>query len=191
MPHILSFMTQTVREYSDRLLEDVKGTTRNNVAVVYQRILKNRWAPIAMTTHEQNDQLNLDYRALIAGLIGRFLIQNNRNFLVTSVGLTGTREKYSDSMDIGYNTEALLSIWYESYKYISPELHFTAILNVFPSITSWGRVRTNFKARLSFEIFSDFFLSINGFHNYDSSPPGTEGTIHDYGIDTAITWSFR
>lgn len=171
--------------------EKVEGTTRNDAAVAYQRILKNRWTAVVMTTHEQNDELNLDYRALIGGSFGRFFVQNNRNFLVASVGLTGTREKYSDSEDIGYNAEALLSVWYETFKYDTPQLHFAAMLNVFPGITSWGRVRTNFSARLSFEIFSDFFLSLDGFHNYDSSPPGVEPVKHDFGINTAITWSFR
>ena len=144
-----------------------------------------------LTIHEQNDELNLDYRALIGGTFGRFLVQNNRNFLVVSVGLTGTREKYSDSEDIGYNAEALLSIWYEAFKYSSPRLNFAAIFNVFPGITSWGRVRTNLSARLSFEVFRDFFFTLDGFHNFDSRPPGELAVKHDYGINTSISWSFN
>jgi len=171
--------------------KNIEGTTRNDGTVTYQRILKNRWTAVLLTTHEQNDELNLDYRALIGGTFGRFLIQNNRNFLVVSAGLTGTREKYSDSEDIGYNAEALLSVWYEAFKYASPRLNFAAMFNVFPGITSWGRVRTNLSARLSFEIFRDFFFSLDGFHNFDSSPPGELAVKHDYGINTSISWSFN
>jgi hypothetical protein len=67
------------------------------------------------SNHEQNDELNLDYRALVGGAFGRFLVQNNNNLLVVHTGLTGTREKYSDSEDIGYNDEALLAARYESF----------------------------------------------------------------------------
>ena len=170
--------------------ENIEGTTRNNAQLTARRILKNRWIVGFLTTHEQNDELNLDYRALLGGVFGRFLVQSNRNFLLVSAGLTGTREKYSDSEDIGYNAEALLSVWYEAYKYVSPKLTFATTLTVFPSLTSRGRVRTNFSARLSYEIFSDFFLSLNGFYNYDNHPPGEEARKHDYAIDTTITWTF-
>jgi hypothetical protein len=183
-------MQTEVSSYFSRQ-KNVEGTTRNDGAVVYQRILNNRWTAVLLTTHEQNDELNLDYRALIGGTFGRFLVQNNRNFLVVSVGLTGTREKYSDSEDIGYNAEALLSIWYEAFKYSSPRLNFAAIFNVFPGITSWGRVRTNLSARLSFEVFRDFFFTLDGFHNFDSRPPGELAVKHDYGINTSISWSFN
>ncbi len=184
-----SIKTQ-VNSYFSRQ-ENVEGTTRNDGIVSYQRILKNKWTSVLLTTHEQNDELNLDYRALVGGTFGRFLVQNNRNFLAASVGLTGTREKYSDSEDIGYNAEALLSVWYEAFKYASPRINFAAMLNVFPGITSWGRVRTNFSARLSFEIFRDFFFSLDGFHNFDSKPPGELAVKHDYGINTSISWSFN
>ena len=184
-----SIRTQ-VNSYFSRQ-ENVEGTTRNDGVVSYQRILKYRWTTVLLTTHEQNDELNLDYRALVGGTFGRFLVQNNRNFLVVSVGLTGTREKYSDSEDIEYNAEAILSVWYESFKYASPRINLAAMLNVFPGITSWGRVRTNLSARLSFEIFKDFFFSLDGFHDFDSRPPGVEAIKHDYGLNTSISWSFN
>lgn len=184
-----SIKTQ-VNSYFSRQ-ENVEGTTRNDGAVTYQRFLKNRWTTVLLTSIEQNDELNLNYRALIGGTFGRFFVQNNRNFLVASVGLTGTQEKYSDSEDIGHNAEALLSVWYEAFKYASPRVNFAAMLNVFPGITSWGRVRTNFSARLSFEIFREFFFSLEGFHNFDSRPPGELAVKHDYGINTSISWSFN
>lgn len=171
--------------------EGVLSTSRNDAALSGQRILKNRWTAALMTTHEQNDELNLDYRALIGGAFGRFLVQNNSHLLVIYGGLTATREQYSDSDDIGYNAEGLLNVQYEAFRYDSPKLDFSSSLSVFPSLTTSGRVRTNFSARLSYEIFKDFHVTLDGFYNYDNKPPGTDPVKHDYGIDTGITWTFK
>ena len=171
--------------------DEVAGTSRNDAALSAQRLLKNRWTAALMTSHEQNDELNLDYRALVGGAFGRFLVQDNSHLLVIYGGLTGTREKYSDSDDIGYNAEGLLNIQYEAFRYDAPKLDFVTALTVFPSLTTGGRVRTNFSARLSYEIFKDFYVTLDGFYNYDNKPPGRNPVKHDYGIDTGITWTFK
>jgi hypothetical protein len=167
------------------------STSRNDAAIMGQRILKNRWTAALMTTHEQNDELNLDYRALVGGAFGRFLVQNNSHILTIYGGLTGNREQYSDSDDIGYNAEGLLNVQYEAFRYDTPKLDFSTSLSVFPSLTTGGRVRTNFSARLSYEIFKDFYITLDGFYNYDNKPPGRDPVKHDYGIDAGITWSFK
>jgi hypothetical protein len=171
--------------------EIISTTSRNDVAFTAQRILKNRWTAALITTHEQNDEFNLDYRALIGGAFGRFLIQDNRHLLTAYAGLTGTLEKYSDSDDVGYNAEGLLSVQYEAFVFDTPKLDFVTTLSVFPSLTTGRRVRTNLSARLSYEIFKDFYITLDGFYDYDNKPPGTDPVKHDYGIDTGITWSFR
>jgi hypothetical protein len=171
--------------------EIISTTSRNDVALSAQRILKNRWTAALITTHEQNDEFNLDYRALIGGAFGRFLIQDNRHLLTAYAGLTGTLEKYSDSDDVGYNAEGLLSVQYEAFVFDTPKLDFVTTLSVFPSLTTGRRVRTNLSARLSYEIFKDFYITLDGFYDYDNKPPGTDPVKHDYGIDTGITWSFR
>ena len=114
------YRTVATSYYSNR--QGVEGTTRNDASVTGQRILKNRWIAVLATTHEQNDELNLDYRALVGGAFGRFLVQSNRQILAAYAGVTGTREKYTDSEDIGYNAEVMISARYEAFKYDSPKL---------------------------------------------------------------------
>jgi hypothetical protein len=171
--------------------EGISRISRNDVSLTGQRILKNRWSAALMTTHEQNDELNLDYRALIGGAFGRFFIQDNKHFLGTYIGLSATRERYSDSEDIGYNAEGLLNIQYEAFRFDTPKLDFITSLSAFPSLTTRGRVRMNFSARLSYEIFKDFHITLDGKYNYDSKPPGGEARKHDYSIDTGISWKFK
>ncbi|MGD9346481.1 MAG: DUF481 domain-containing protein [Candidatus Aminicenantes bacterium] len=171
--------------------EEVARTSRNNLSFLGQRILKSRWLGTFVTSHEQNDELNLDYRALLGGAIGRFFIQDNRYLLVAYAGLSGSREKYRDSEDITYNAEGLLNVQYEAFRYDSPTLDFGTSLSLFPSLTTRGRVRINFSARLSYEIFNDFYIALDGFYNYDTKPPGDEARKYDYSINTSISWRFK
>lgn len=171
--------------------EEVAGTSRNDALLTGQRIMKNRWIGALVTSLEQNDELNLDFRALAGGAMGRFLIQDNRHLLVAFLGLSATREKYRDSEEINYNAEGLLNVEYEAFKYDTPKLDFSSSLSVFPSLTTRGRVRINFSARLSYEILKDFYITLDGFYNYDTKPPGEEPRKHDYSIDTGISWRFK
>lgn len=171
--------------------EGVARTSRNSVSLTTQRIMKNRWLGALVTSHEQNEELNLDYRALAGGGWGRYLVQDNRHLLIAYAGLSATREKYSDSEDITYSAEGLLNVQYEAFKYDTPKLDFVTTLSVFPSLTAVGRVRTNFTARLSYEIFRDFYITIDGFYNYDTKPPGEGGRKHDYSVNSGISWRFR
>lgn len=171
--------------------EEVAGTSRNDASLIGERIMKNRWLGTLLTSHEQNDELNLDYRALVGGAFGRFLVQDNRHLFAALIGISGTREQYSDSEDITYNAEGLLSVQYEAFRYDSPKLDFVTALNVFPSLTTSRRARINFTARLRYEIFTDFFVTIDGFYNYDTKPPGEEARKYDYSVNTGISWKFK
>lgn len=169
--------------------DTVTGTSRNDASWTGQRIMKNRWVGALVTSFEQKDETKLDYRYLVAGAWGRFLVQDNRHLLVAYIGLTGTREKYRDSDDIGNNAEGLLNIRYEAFKFDTPKLDFVSSLSVFPSFTTRGRVRMNFNSRLSYEIFKDFYITLNGKYDYDTKPPG--GRKHDYSFDSGISWRFK
>jgi len=171
--------------------EEVARTSRNNATLLGQRIMNNRWLGAFVTSHEQNDELNLDYRALLGGAIGRFFIQDNRYLLVAYAGFSGTREKYRDSEDKIYNAEGILDVEFEAFRYDSPTLDFGTSLSLFPSLTTRGRVRMNFSARLSYEIFKDFYIALDGFYNYDTKPPGEDARKYDYSINTSISWRFK
>jgi len=84
-----------------------------------------------------------------------------------------------------------LNVEYEAFKYDTPKLDFSTSLSLYPSLTTRGRVRMNFSARLSYEIFKDFYITLDGFYNYDTKPPGEEARKHDYSIDTGISWRFK
>jgi hypothetical protein len=71
-----------------------------------------------------------------------------------------------------------------------PEIDITAKFLIFPSLTDWGRVRTNLETKLKIEIFKDFFWSFSFFDITDSRPQTEEASKHDYGVTTSLGWKF-
>ena len=63
-------------------------------------------------------------------------------------------------------------------------------LEIFPSISDWGRVRGTFDINLRREIVSDFFLDLQLYASYDSDPPSEDAASSDYGFVTSLGWSF-
>jgi hypothetical protein len=61
---------------------------------------------------------------------------------------------------------------------------------VFPSLTTLGRIRLQFNAKARFEILKDFYWSVSLFESYDSDPPTTDFRQNDFGVTTALGYSF-
>ena len=59
-----------------------------------------------------------------------------------------------------------------------------------PSITDWGRLRTEFDTDLSREFFSDFTIGISFYLTYDTRPPDASQSKYDYGLVTSFGWKF-
>ncbi|MCZ6831243.1 MAG: hypothetical protein O7F73_16965 [Gammaproteobacteria bacterium] len=63
-------------------------------------------------------------------------------------------------------------------------------LTVWPSITDWGRVRTNFDVTLGQEIIDDdISIPLPAYATHDKQPP-TIAANDDYGIVTSVDFSF-
>jgi Protein of unknown function, DUF481 len=169
--------------------EQVKTSTKNTLSLAATRLFQNRWNAVFLVQGQQNTELNLLLRVLAGGGIGRYLIQTNRHILNAAVGVDVGEERYYDSTSTTTNTEALLSLSYQSFKYVSPKLEFSAYFFVFPSLTTAGRVRINFQSNLRYELLHNFYVTL-GFTDYYDSRPGEEATTkNDYGATLSISWS--
>ncbi|NNJ53433.1 MAG: DUF481 domain-containing protein, partial [Ignavibacteriaceae bacterium] len=60
-------------------------------------------------------------------------------------------------------------------------------LNVFPSITNFGRIRTDFNVDLDWEIIIDFYWVLSFYFNFDSKPTTTASKT-DYRFETSFKY---
>ena len=164
-------------------------TSRNTIALSEQRFLARRYVFGGTGQLEQNEELDLELRALFSLGGGRFLKQSNHAALLVIGGLAFTNEQFVAS-SATTNLEAVFSVGWEYYRRDTPKSDIQTTLQVYPNLTDWGRVRTDFQASVSHEFVKDFTTGFSLFDQLDNRPPSGTGPSHDYGITLTMGWSF-
>jgi hypothetical protein len=85
------------------------------------------------------------------------------------------------------SVEGFVAMRFKTWQFDSPELDWTANVQIYPGITETGRVRSDFDTKLSWEIWGDFFWNINAYGSFDNES-NEDGSDFDYGITTGIDW---
>ena len=138
-------------------------------------------------SYEQNDELDLNYRLGVGGGVGRFFLDTFQNRLSGIVGLQIiTEENKSEGTD--ENLEMVLSSRYSAWRFNTPEMHLDFSLNVYPSVTETGRVRSSSDLNLRWELIPDLFFDITAYGSYDNRAEGDSGV--DYGVTTGLGYDF-
>jgi len=167
---------------------DVEDTSRFNVDGVYRRFLPERWFWQAFATLDGNDELGLDLRTTVGGAYGRFVSQTPQQEWAAYAGLAVTREDYSEGVE--ESVEGVVGTQYWFFRYDTPEASLDATLNLFPSLTDSGRVRSEGRLRSRYEIVVDLFFEVSVYGSYDSDPGEGADSKSDYGVTTSLGYSF-
>jgi len=166
-------------------------TRRNNLSYHLERIFKKRWSGDLFATLEQNDELELDLRAMIGLGGGKHLIQNNRMVFKVFGGADVINEKRLGDEEFSTQLEAMLGAAFDTFRYYTPKYDITTNITLHPNLTEFGRLRININMRFRYEVLHDFFVGLTVFDRFDGDL--REGGIrkNDFGINTTISWGFR
>jgi putative salt-induced outer membrane protein YdiY len=163
---------------------DGEDTRRATLSANYTQKLKNRWQAAAIYQFESDEQQNLNARSIFGGTIGRYVFNRRTQRLEMFAGLAVNSENF-DNAPSEESLEGILGTRYRLRKLAD----FDATLVVFPSLEENDRVRVQFDASLSFDLFSDFDFKTTVYDRYDSQPPaGNEK--NDYGVTLGLSWSY-
>lgn len=139
---------------------------------------------------ESNDALGVDLRLYGGGALGKYFVHTNNKVFYISGGLLATQENAQGGISETH-LEAQGNIRYQFFRYASPERSWDTTFSIYPSITDFGRVRTNLRSTFKLEFFNDLFWSMEFYATSDNKPlNGNEAENLDYGIVTALGWSY-
>ncbi|MFV1980752.1 MAG: DUF481 domain-containing protein, partial [Rhodothermia bacterium] len=159
---------------------------RNTVTYDAQRFIAGTsWSILGSVTAEQNDELNLEHRFTALLSAGNFFIRTNRMILQVLAGAATTNELFTGQESNTQNLESLLGLKYEMFQFANPEIDFSAQLQVFVSLSDFGRVRPEFNSSLSWEVFKNFDIGLRGYVQGDSNP-GEGARNVDYALTTTL-----
>jgi hypothetical protein len=174
---------------------DADPTRRWSLQPSYVRALAKRWLVYGLSQLQQNQELDLDLRALISPGGGLWLTRTNRREASAFLGLAGQREWYRDTTGTGgsqasTSLEISTGAAYRAFRYDWPELDVTATLQVYPSLSELGRVRQEGDVRIRYELLHDFFLTVALQNSFDSRPPTPDTPKSDFTSTLSISWKF-
>lgn len=168
---------------------DTSKTANNSLDYVYTRFISGRLTLAGSGAFSQNDELNLASRFSLAVAPGYDFIRSNSTNFRAAVGLVGNNERFTDATSSNVTFEGLLATDFELFRFDTPKMDLTASLWVYPSLSEWGRVRLDSRARLSYEVFKDFTVGLAWNQNYDSRGSGGEAK-KDYNVSSTVGWTF-
>lgn len=163
---------------------------RTNLGLQHTRLWNNRWFSNATVSFDQNDELGLDLRTSIGGGGGRYLVQSNSMLWSLEAGLQVSRENLTTEEEDTDSVEATFSAKFDWFLFQDPEFDWSTTLQVIPSLTESGRVRTEFDTALQWELINDLKWGFSLYASFDNQPQSDTGSTSDYGVDTKITYEF-
>jgi len=146
---------------------------------------------IVTTTSDTNTTENIDLRWDTARFfLYKDIFRTNTNLLSGAGGLQITQEWDRDTQGSTTNLEGLLVARHKKFQYDDPEIDWSTTIRVYPSFTTWGRIRANFNTNLKWEIYTDLFWKLTFYDNYDSQPPTEGAAKNDYGVTLSFGWKY-
>jgi len=138
---------------------------------------------------DSNDALGVDLRLYAGGAVGKYFAKTNNTWFSVSGGLLATQEN-PEKAESENNLEGILAARYRYFRFATPERTFDTSLSVYPSITDFGRIRTNLRTTFKLEFIEDLFWSMEFYATHDNQPLSEDVEKTDFGLITGIGWSY-
>ncbi|HEY7189198.1 MAG TPA: DUF481 domain-containing protein [Vicinamibacterales bacterium] len=158
---------------------------RNNIELDFRRLLSRRWYAMGMGHFQQDDELELDWRTVIGGGAGRWLIDTGSTELSVEGGLDYNSERYTSADDTDHSAEVFGGVdwlWTRAPTEVDADARIELSLDR-------SRVRLEFEGKVRRDIFRDLYWSVRAFDDFDSDPPA-DRPRSTFGLAIGVGWSF-
>jgi hypothetical protein len=163
---------------------------REDFSITYSRLFEGKRFLSAAAATQTNDELGLDLRVQFMIGPGMNWVQTNHNDFMTVAGLSVNREWSDVETDDGYNLEAFFSAEHSVFRYDYPKTDITTEFTLYPSLTSWGRLRGELDISASRELVPDFKFTLTLYDSYDNEPADPTADHNDYGLVAGLGYTF-
>jgi hypothetical protein len=162
---------------------------RGNATFSHEHTFAPLWGAIIILKYQRNLELGLEKRWQQAFAIGREFLTNKRQQGSAIAGIAINQESNQEGVEVN-TSEALLQVNYDFFSFSSPNLTLSFVESSYFSLTEKDRVRFDGDITLDYEIISDFDISFQFYHNYDSRSPATNEPNIDYGFVAGLKYKF-
>jgi len=169
--------------------DDVDNVKRIDGDLDFQWVLPKEWFLGSNVTFLSNNEQKLLLRTTYRFGAGYYFKHDNSAYFGAISGLAYNNENYSEASIPNKNTiEFYFGGGFKKYKIGDLGMNTTLIIS--PSITEWGRVRSDFKFDMKYDLPLDFYIKTSFTYNFDNRP--AEGASKDdYVLTTSFGWELK
>ncbi len=176
-------MSRNFQTVDDTINSKVKRTEADLGGKYY---LPKNWFVASSGNFLNSSEQKLKLRATIKAGAGKFLLNNHVQLLSASAGLVWNIENYEDTSQPDKNSlEAYAGIEYNIYN--MGDLNINSNIDIYPSLTEKGRLRSDLNFNLKYDFIKDFFINLGFTYNFDNQPVAGAPKF-DYTFQTTIGW---
>jgi hypothetical protein len=168
--------------------ENDPPSTRVFTNLSYRRFLDDlTWDPFAVGQLERNDELGIDRRVSVGGGMSRWFRDTNTSRIAFGGGLIRSREESNGIPETKEDTEALIAMDFEWFRYDEPELDVSTKFTLYNRLSGTREPRGNLDVSFKWEIFKDFYWSFSFYYTFDQQHE-TGTATSDYGSFVSLGW---
>ncbi|MCO5726051.1 DUF481 domain-containing protein [Robiginitalea marina] len=167
--------------------DDVEQTERTNMNLGITRMLTEKWYIMGTGSFLSNTEQNLQGRwgGRIGG--GRYLANTSKLMFGITAGFNYNIESYQDENLNKESMELYLSTNLNMFDF--KDFSLNTRLDLYPSLSERGRVRSDFQLDVKYDLPYDFYVSTGFQYNYDNQVV-EGGSPFDYVFTTGFGWKF-
>lgn len=158
---------------------------RMDAKLGYDYFLKHGLFLSLSNEFSQNDEQQLKLRTNIKTGLGYYLVRTNTHSIGFIGGIALNSEQYNISADNRTSAESYFGVGLNLFDI--GDLNLMTNINVYPNLTEKGRVRSDFKFDLKYDLPLDFYIKLGTTINYDNRPV-EDATEYDYVLQTSFGW---
>ena len=167
------------------LQDSVAATRRTDASIGFRTFLRNGWYLALSNNFLQDDEFKVKLRSITNLSAGHLIINTYKTYWATGAGFAFNLEYFTSDAPDEQSLEGLINT--ELNLYAHEDLSLLTSLKIYPSITVKGRIRSDFKFDLKYDLPLDFFIKLGFTHNFDNKPVEGASSV-SYIIQTTFGW---
>ena len=182
-------LSSTSQFASQQKTNDTNETTVKSVG--FKRLRESSWYAGGIGNFLSSSEQQIDLRSTLGAALAKRQIFTNKTNLNFVGGLAYTHEIDAPNSTSQSRTNALdaaLAVQFSTFRFDS--MTFNTSFWLYPSITSAGRVRFTLNQDVYYKFFSDFYIRMSFYDNYDNRPV-VGAPSNNLGATTTFGWSFH
>jgi hypothetical protein len=172
------------------IYDSLASRDKEELNIKYNYYFIRNWFATGFISYQRNLELGLQRRYQEGLGFGNKFVKSKKVYAWGRGGMVLNQEKSTEDVSSGTLSEFFGQLEVNFFRFGRPKINLMLAQTVYYSVSQKDRFRNDGSMNLKVEIFKDFNLNLELYHNYDSKPPVAGSNKFDYGTVFGFNYKF-